>query len=351
VRILFITSNRIGDAVLSTGLLGHLVDSHPEARLTVVCGPLAAPLFRAVPGLERLIPLAKRRFGRHWFDLWRMCAGTRWDLVVDLRNSLAGRLLACRRRAVHRRTRGTLHKVAEIGRVLGLEPPPGPRLWLDATARADAGRLLGGAGQGPLLAVGPTANWPGKQWPAGHFAELARRLTGAGGPLAGATVMVLAAGSESDRARPVLDALAGVPTLDLTGRTDPAAAAACLERAALYIGNDSGLMHIAAAVGTPTLGLFGPGLPDVYGPWGAHARAVTGTIARDELARRLAANPQAPQGLMDGIAVERVEEEAAGLLAGLLRAGPGSLAGAGAGAGAGATAAGATEATAGEGGA
>ena len=54
-RILFITSNRLGDAVLSTGLLDHLTGAYPDARLTIACGPLPAPLFRSVPGLERLM--------------------------------------------------------------------------------------------------------------------------------------------------------------------------------------------------------------------------------------------------------------------------------------------------------
>lgn len=308
MRILFITSNRIGDAVLSTGLLGHLVDSYPEARFTVACGPIAVPLFRAVPRLDRLIPLAKRSLARHWIGLWAACVGTRWDLVVDLRNSAVGRLVPSRRAVFHRRMPG-VHKVAEIAAVLGLDPPPAPRLWIDAAARAAADRLLP-AGV-PFLAIGPTANWTGKEWPAGRFADLARRLTGPQGSLAGARVAVLAAGSEVERARPVLTAL-GDAAIDLTGRTDPLAAAACLERAALYVGNDSGLMHIAAAVGTPTLGLFGPGYPEMYAPWGPRARAVTGTVPRDELLRQMNAGSQ--QGLMDGISVDTVTSAAQEML-------------------------------------
>ena len=61
MRILFVTSNRIGDAVLSTGLLDHLIRSHPDARFTVACGPDAAGLFTHMPQLDRLIPFEKRR--------------------------------------------------------------------------------------------------------------------------------------------------------------------------------------------------------------------------------------------------------------------------------------------------
>lgn len=313
MRVLFITANRIGDAVLSTGLLRHVIATAPDARVTVACGPVAAPLFRAVPGLERVAILQKRSFARHWLALWRDSIGTRWDWVIDLRNSAVSRLVWAGRRSIFHPTAGKVrHKVEELAEVLGLDPPPTPCLWIDDAARAAADRLLPGGGR-PLLALGPTANWLSKEWPADRFAEVARRLTAAGGPLAGGRVAVFAAGAEAVRARPVLEAL-GAAAVDLTGRTDPLAAAACLERAALYIGNDSGLMHIAAAVGTPTLGLFGPGYPEHYAPWGPRARVVIGDIPRAVLLEQLRAADYAPIPLMQGISVSSVEEAAAALL-------------------------------------
>ncbi len=94
MKILFVTATRIGDAVLSTGVLGHLVDRHPGARVTIAVGPAAAPLFEAVPGLERIVVLAKRRWSLHWLALYRDVAIARWDLVVDLRGSALPYLLS-----------------------------------------------------------------------------------------------------------------------------------------------------------------------------------------------------------------------------------------------------------------
>src|SRR5436190_6455135 len=85
--ILFVTATRIGDAVLSTGLLSYLVERHPGARLTIAAGPAAAPLFEAVPGLARLIVVEKRPWSLHWLSLYARAIGQRWDLVVDLRGS------------------------------------------------------------------------------------------------------------------------------------------------------------------------------------------------------------------------------------------------------------------------
>ena len=65
MNLLFVTATRIGDAVLSTALLAHLLELHPGARVTIACGPAARPLFAAVPGLERVIVMEKRRFSGH----------------------------------------------------------------------------------------------------------------------------------------------------------------------------------------------------------------------------------------------------------------------------------------------
>src|SRR5580658_768364 len=99
MKILFITANRVGDAVLSTGVLGWLVEHYPDAQFTIACGPYAAGLFRAVPRLERLIVLEKKSWNRHWLELWRLCSGTKWDLIVDLRDSLIAKLLPAKKRA------------------------------------------------------------------------------------------------------------------------------------------------------------------------------------------------------------------------------------------------------------
>ena len=91
--VLFLTSTRIGDAVLSSGLLAKLVDEVPDARFTIAAGPLALPLFRDTPGLERLIPVTKAANGLHWLTLWNQVRGTRWGLVLDMRGSGLARVL------------------------------------------------------------------------------------------------------------------------------------------------------------------------------------------------------------------------------------------------------------------
>jgi ADP-heptose:LPS heptosyltransferase len=290
MRILFVTSSRIGDAVLTTGLLDHLLHAHPDARFTVACGPAARDLFLRLPRLERLIVFDKRRFGLHWLALWAQCARTCWDLVVDVRGSALAWLVPTLRRAVMRRRRGDRmrHKTVQLAAILGLDPPPMPVAWTGPQDRDLAARLLP---EGPpIIAIGPTANWTGKLWPPDRFAALARALaTETGGRIA---VFAGPGPQEAALAAPVIAALPGA--IDLAGRLSLPEAAACLRRCALFVGNDSGLMHLAAAAGCPTLGLFGAVNASVteYAPAGRRtAVAVTegGGMAGISVAAALAA--------------------------------------------------------------
>jgi ADP-heptose:LPS heptosyltransferase len=266
MHILFVTATRIGDAVLSTGLLSHLIERYPGASLTIAAGPVAAPLFEAVAGLERLLIVQKRRWGLHWPALYAQVTRQSWDLVVDLRGSALAWLLRARERRVMAKGDPNQHRVRQLARLFDLDPPPSPRLWtMPRHERAAEGLIPPG---GPVLAIGPAANWRGKQWRAERFAELARRLTAADGLLPGARIAVLAAAHEREQAEPVLAAAPAGRTIDLVGRTELLTAAAVLRRCALFIGNDTGLMHIAAASGVPTLGLFGPSPVEQYAPWG-----------------------------------------------------------------------------------
>ncbi len=302
MRILFVTSNRVGDAILSTGLLDHLIRAYPRARITVACGRVAEGVFARMPNRERTIILDKRPYGRHWLALWARVAPHWWDLVVDIRGSALSWMVPTARRAVWRRRPG--HKIVELAGVLKLDPPPLPVVWTAPEDRALAGRLLP-EGR-PVIALGPTANWAPKTWAPERFAALFQAL--ATGPLAGAIPAIFAGpgSEEAAMAAPLIAALPGA--IDLCGKLSLPEVAACFARAALYVGNDSGLMHLAAAAGAPTLGLFGPTPAGEYGPSGPRAAAV---LSRD--------------GTMAGLPVADALEAAVALLARPGSAGAGQL--------------------------
>jgi ADP-heptose:LPS heptosyltransferase len=150
------------------------------------------------------------------------------------------------------------------------------RIWLTDAEPGFAREQTSGLPGNRWLALGPGANWAPKRWPAGHFCKLV-------GQLQEQFDAVILLGSQADQliCKQVTDKLP-LPCINLAGNTDLLQAAAILAQAQLFVGNDSGLGHLAAASGTPTVTVFGPGDPQRYHPWHPDARwtqSKTGLIA------------------------------------------------------------------------
>ena len=305
MRILFVTSNRIGDAVLSSGVLAALYERYPEARFTIAAGAASAPLFEDFPALERLIVFQKQRSrGLHWFHLWKQTIGTWWSIVVDMRRSAIGWIVPRFRLYRVPKATGPVHRVTLAGAAIGRAlDPPAPALWVSDARDAKVREFIGD--KGPVIAVGPTANWQGKIWPSERFVDLVGRLLDADGPLPGARIAVISAPSEREIAEPVLQSIPADRRIALTDMALPDIVAA-LKQCRAYVGNDSGLMHIAAAVGTPTLGLYGPSKTDLYGPWGPHTAFVRTRESYEELIGQPGYNRHTTGSLMTSISVDQV---------------------------------------------
>lgn len=318
MQALFISSTRLGDAILTSGALAWVLRRAPGVRATVACGPVATPLFEAVPGVERVIAMRKGRWQAQWRMLWRETVGTRWDLVVDLRGSMfAWTVRAGERRVFRTPWRGetvTSHRVDQIRTGLRLDGDVEPRLWIAAADRCRAAETLGES-RTPVLAVAPTANWPPKAWGAARFVEVIEALTGPGGELSGARVLVAGGPGERELAAPVLAAVPADRRIDLVGTQPLMTLAACLSRCRLVIANDSGLMHLGAAAGAPTLGLFGPSREQHYAPRGPLAAWVRTDEPAAALLARSGQVDDAPGALMTSLSVARVVDAAKDLLA------------------------------------
>ena len=287
-KVLFIAPNRIGDSVIASGAIREILRQTPGARITVASGGPPAPFYRSAPGVERVLVVEKLKSKMHWPKLWAQVVGTRWDLIIDGRGSILAWLTPARRRRVY--SRAMEHgapKVEMIARLLGAPRALEPELFIDDRARAEAAAVVDpqtSAAPGPILALAPIAVQPGKSWPAERWGELTRRLRGEP-RFAGWRIMLVGGPGPGDRAAatPALTA-AGPAGVDFVGKGDILASAAAIQRAALFVGNDSGLMHVAAAAGVPTLGLFGPTEWWLYGPRGPKTRTVAANPRRGEFA-------------------------------------------------------------------
>lgn len=207
----------------------------------------------------------------------------RWDMVVDLRNSAVSRLIMAKERYIFGGCAVKAgHKVEQNAAVMKLgHQVPGPKLWFTDVQKEKAAALIPEGG--PVLGVGPTANWIGKTWSVERFVEVVRFMTGSGGVMEGARVAVFGAPGEEDDALKVLESIPEERRIDCIAKGTPGDAAAAIARCDFYLGNDSGLMHAAAAALVPTLGLFGPSYDLIYRPWGGYADFVRTPESFDQL--------------------------------------------------------------------
>lgn len=269
-KILFITCSRIGDAVLTTGILNYIQHEIPNAKVTIAVDPLPASLFSDYPLLDKLIIFAKQKRSRHWLDLWKQVKGQQWDWVIDLRGSIISYGLRCARRSVWRQKENDpRHKVEQISSLVKI-PVTSPALWFNTERLKIAESLLA---EGAFhLAMAPAANWIGKQWPIERFTEIAQQFCKIHPQ---AKIVLIAAPHERKIVQPLIDKVAPSQLINLIDHNyDLGQTAACLQQCQLFLGNDSGLMHMAAAVGIPTIGLFGPSREENYGPYDSHLATI-----------------------------------------------------------------------------
>ena len=306
LEILFITSTRLGDAILSTGLLEYLHKTYPNGKVTVACGPLPKTLFEGFPNVSRIIPMKKEKRHGHWIKLAKQTFGTKWDLVIDLRNSAVSRILRAKTRHIFgNHIDKNAHKVVQNSAVMGLNEPQSPKLYFTEAQNDFAHSLI--ADNRPTIAVGPSANWIGKTWPAERFIEVIKWLTSSNGAFPDANVAVFAAPGEESQAQPVLDSIPEERQIDGIAKGNPAEVAAALSKCVFYLGNDSGLMHAAAAANVPTIGVFGPSYPNIYSPWGNHTAYAQTPETFDQLIDFEGYNPKTlDKTLMNSLKTDQV---------------------------------------------
>jgi len=283
-RLLVVAPNWLGDAVMALPALQTLRASYPGAALTVAARPSVAALFAMVPGVQQVVTLESRAGlsgVRQWRrDVARLEAGhfdlavlfpnsflsawiaahakipARWGYGTDLRGRWLTRVLPRPPADVHQAdyylALTTAAGLAAAPRVARLVPPP------DAVEAA-----LTLVPRRPYVVLAPGAAYGrAKQWPPAHYAALAVTLW----RRRGLTPVVIGAGGDRAAGDELAVALADQPggtetaaaLVDLIGRTDLATLAAVLAGARAVVANDSGAMHLAGAVGTAVVAIFGP---------------------------------------------------------------------------------------------
>jgi heptosyltransferase II len=298
-NILIRGTNWIGDVVMSLPAVEALRDAYPHSRISVLAKPWVADLFHLSPAVDEVI--VYERPGRHegMAGLWRLTGelkAKRFNMAVLLQNAIEAAIIALLagipiRAGYNTDGRGMLltHSVkrtAEIRKVhqslyylemlksLGIEGRDHPFLLNSGPEYGSLGDELIGKfmieKDHPLIGLAPGAAYgPAKRWHPERFADVSDRLVDR------FDARVLLFGSAQDRES--LDAVqkhARHPFMNLAGKTTLKEVIALMTRLHLFISNDSGLMHLAAALGIPTVAVFGSTNPVTTSPLGGKTAVI-----------------------------------------------------------------------------
>lgn len=291
-RILVLRLSSLGDIVLTSSFLQGCRQMAPEARVDLAVRDDYVALARALPGVERVLEVPRAAGAARLLRIGSDWARAGYTHVFDLHRSLRSRLLTWRlrgrlrrgfhkqelprwalihlRRDVYARFGGTLamrERLFEPLRRLGVQTPiPETRLIVPEPSAWRLARRLRTAGMAPpcrLIGVAPGARWESKRWPTARWIELLRELAR---HIEHRFVLVGAPDERVLCAR--VQAALPEHCLDLCGRIDLLETAALLGRCDVVVTHDSGLMHVAEAMGRPVVALFGPTTPRFgYAPY------------------------------------------------------------------------------------
>jgi lipopolysaccharide heptosyltransferase I len=302
-RVALLKPSALGDIVHSLPVLTALRRRFPHAHLTWVVNRGYEPLLRGHPDLDDTLPFdrgaARGGWGRALGYYRRFLSEMRqrqFDLIIDLQGLLRSGLMAVasgaeRRVGLSSAREGApwfytdvvpvadydaLHAVdrywlvaealgaGDLPKRFSVPVPDDARCWADE-ALQECPR--------PWVVVGPGSRWRTKRWPPDYFAVLARQAQ----QHFGGTVLFVGGGEETDLAEAIRSRLRG-PTCDLTGRTTLPQLAALLERADVVVANDTGPLHLAAALGRPVVAPYTCTSIRLTGPYGAFHGAVETTV-------------------------------------------------------------------------
>jgi lipopolysaccharide heptosyltransferase I len=286
-RILIVLHGSIGDVVRALPLADLLRRGFPKARLSWSIEPASLPLLQEHPAIDEIIVFERHRGWRAFGPFLAKIRSKKFDLVLDLQRHLKSGIIswwsgAPERVGFHRGDAKELNWIfnnrhinrfgddipkldhyLKFAEYLGLPPMPAHwRFVFSAEERASVERHLGETGSAfAVLFVG--TRWQSKQWFPEQIARCAELLS-----KDYRIDVVLLGGSEDQNL--AWDALreTSLPLTNLVGRTSLREAMAIIERARVAVGPDTGLMHIAAALGTPVISLWGATNPARTGPYG-----------------------------------------------------------------------------------
>ena len=287
-NILVIKLRYIGDVLLATPTVRAIKAARPDVRVTMMVNRGTEEVLSGNPDVDEIVVLDKGSLAAQWrliFGLRRR----RFDTVIDLTDGDRSAFLSWISGASVRIGFNDEHRWRGRCYTQVVQPVPGvrhridrdlealkpmsiqagskdPQLWLTPEEANNADQLLDQFGvqrSQPIVILQPGARYWNKAWPPERYAQLADHLT----YQYGCQVLIGGSDQDIDLAQQIQQIAKSSP-VNMAGRTTIKQFAAIAKKSALFVGSDSGAMHIASAVGTPLVALFGPSSPREWGPRG-----------------------------------------------------------------------------------
>ena len=269
-KILFITLSNIGDAILTTPTLEALHFKYPNAVFDIIGDKRSRILFKYCPYMNNFIEKDK---SLGWYGLLSLIKEMRketYDLAVDLRSDVLLYFIISKQKFFKASNNSSLNFHSAEKHFLSIKKiiqdnPPLANIWLSDYESEISRKIYNKYSNSRFLTLGLGANFSGKIWDIAKFIDLVKFLKNIFG-------VIILVGDQKDAilSKKFISEYKGT-VIDCCGQYNLLETAAIIKESNFFVGNDSGLGHIASAVGTKSFTIFGIGNPNKYKPWGKRA--------------------------------------------------------------------------------
>ena len=260
MKILIISSNLIGDTILSTGVLKYFSDNNPQAKFTIIIGPSAKPIFKNFNPIEKIITISKKKYNIHWLEIINKCYGKKWDIIIDFRSSLLSYFLNHRKKFIFKK-KSYLNHIQQLTDYFGFDCS---NLFIENNKEEEEKVAKNISKNFDHFVIFPGGNWIPKIWSVQNYNSLLKKILAQN-----VNIKFILVGSKEEEEKYYNEITRNIDKeyiINLFGET-LTQTAAYMKKSKLFIGNDSGLSHMASATKLKSLVLFGPTNDKIYGPF------------------------------------------------------------------------------------
>jgi len=236
----------------------HFAKIYPKGKFTFLIGPSAGQIYKNFPATEKIILIKKKKFNFHWLYMYLLCWNKKWDVVIDFRSSLISYLLFNKKKYIFKKNK-LINHVDQLKESFKIK---NPLLFIHTNSTEENEANINLYHDYKYIIIFPGGNWIPKIWPSSYYNRLIKLIN-----KNFSNIKFIIVGSLKEKEiyfKEIQKDLSEDIFIDLMGKS-LTLTSAYMKRSNLFIGNDSGLMHLSIASDLPSISLFGPTNDKIYG--------------------------------------------------------------------------------------